>query len=81
QPEIIQIWIVHWILKLSLWDNKVTDYKSATSSSNFHPVKFKPIEIKTNFSQYTNSGLNFKITLGGTNTTNPAFRYSTYIYS
>ncbi|WP_275153101.1 RHS repeat domain-containing protein, partial [Elizabethkingia meningoseptica] len=49
--------------------------------SNFHPVKFKPIEIKTNFSQYTNSGLNFKITLGGTNTTNSAFRYSTYIYN
>ena len=36
QPEIIQIWVMYWILKLSLWDNKVTDYKSATSGYTDH---------------------------------------------
>lgn len=58
-------------------DNRL--FFNQSFGNNFHPLNYKPINVKTGFNQYINGGVNVKLTLGGTNTTTAAFRYTTYI--
>ena len=50
---------MYWILKLSLWDNKVTDYKSETSGNTQINVNTRvftmPNSVQTIYNKIMNS--------------------------